>query len=103
MNITTCFVFIIIFFVCLFVCLFVCFIVAQHFTGELKFFYFSEEYIPEFIKFIKEKNLVESYLPHAKCLHATGGGAYGYKKLIQKELGIKVRQHVNATLKSHDL
>ena len=67
---------------------------APNFRGVLRFVKFPESYIPDFIKWIKENNLVEIYLEDCRSVHATGGGAYRYADLAMKELGTLLIPHV---------
>ena len=71
-----------------------CVATAPNFRGVLRFVKFPESYIPDFIKWIKENNLVEIYLEDCRSVHATGGGAYRYADLAMKELGTLLIPHV---------
>ena len=60
----------------------------------LRFVKFAETQFPKFIQWMKKEDLVETYLEDGNIVHATGGGAFRYADLAQKELGVKVIAHV---------
>ena len=52
---------------------------------------FPSSKIIDFIDFIKTHNLINVNLPQNTILHATGGGAYKYADLFEKEFEGKVK------------
>ena len=67
---------------------------SDKFEGVLRCFQFPVEMIHDFVKFIKDNDLVKRYLPDSKTVLCTGGGAIKYADLAKQELDVTIIPYV---------